>query len=343
VVNDIEVEIIYSTSISEGCRADVDNIIKPTLDALVGVGFTDDRQVGSVTATLFDKNKGAIVDARVEYIGQLFFTEEKHVVLICVYSDSRLKELGGEGAVRNKRRDEFLSKHEADEKNGEEKHQRPTKNSHLLATHPALSRTCRGDLIMGDDCSRTVSVRPTLESIFLYIAWEAVQDAEAQETDWRRTQFVAAGLKMQDQTMITIAILVQALEAFINIQAKERLSGALWDSVERLEIRKKWMVVTRLLTGTEWERSKQPYQIFEQLVTLRNALVHYKPTYGETAKIMARSDFEDQFTGTLARRYFDAVYNMIAEFFSKVGERVSPEVQPGTMTRGIFRIEEVVS
>jgi hypothetical protein len=148
---------------------------------------------------------------------------------------------------------------------------------------------------------------------------------------------------MQDQTMIAIVNLVRALEAFINIQAKERLSSALWDSVERLEIRKKWMVVTRLLSGTEWERGRQPYQLFEQLVTLRNVLAHYKPTYGETAEIMPRSDFEGQLTGALARRYFDTAYNMMAEFFSKVGEEVPVEVQPGTMTRGIFRIEEVVN
>jgi len=142
-VNDIEVEIIYSTSMSEGCRADVDNIIKPTLDALVEVGFTDDRQVRSVTATLFDKNKGSIVDGRVEYMGQLFSTEDKHVVLICVYSDSRLKELGGEEAVRKKRRDEFLSKHGADEKTGKKKWWQLWKLIDWLA---AVKLTCRSNL-----------------------------------------------------------------------------------------------------------------------------------------------------------------------------------------------------
>ncbi len=119
--NDIEVEIIYSTSISEGSRADVDNITKPTLDALVGVGFNDDRQVRSVTSTLFDKNRISVVDGRVEYMGQLFFTEDKHMVLICVYSDTRLNELGGEEAVRKKRREEFLSKHESNEQMGKKK------------------------------------------------------------------------------------------------------------------------------------------------------------------------------------------------------------------------------
>ena len=121
VANDIEVEIIYSTSISAGSRADVDNITKPTLDALVGIGFTDDRQVRSVTSTLFDKNKGSIVDGRVEHMGQLFFTEDKHVVLICVYSDSRLNELGGEQAVCRKRREEFLGKYGSNEKTSKKK------------------------------------------------------------------------------------------------------------------------------------------------------------------------------------------------------------------------------
>ena len=37
--NDIEVEILYSTSISRGSRADADNITKPILDGLSGAAF----------------------------------------------------------------------------------------------------------------------------------------------------------------------------------------------------------------------------------------------------------------------------------------------------------------
>ena len=108
--NDVEIEILYSTFSSEGTRADADNIIKPTLDGLIGVGFNDDKQVRSVTSTVFDKNIDNVVDGRVEHMGPLLRTHDKHVILICVYSDTRLQELGGEQLVREKRLSEFLGK-----------------------------------------------------------------------------------------------------------------------------------------------------------------------------------------------------------------------------------------
>ena len=106
--NDVEIEILYSTFSSEGTRADVDNIIKPTLDALIGVAFNDDKQVRSVTSTVFDKNINNVVDGRVEHMGPLLGTHDKHVILICVYSDTRLQASGGEQVVREKWLSEFL-------------------------------------------------------------------------------------------------------------------------------------------------------------------------------------------------------------------------------------------
>jgi len=110
VTDDIEVEIIYSTTVSGGMRADVDNIIKPTLDALVGVAFDDDKRVRSVTATVFDRTRGYVVDGRVEHMGTLFYTSEKHVILISIYSDVRLMELGGEKKVSERRSNEVLQR-----------------------------------------------------------------------------------------------------------------------------------------------------------------------------------------------------------------------------------------
>jgi uncharacterized protein (DUF433 family) len=80
-------------------RADIDNIIKPTLDALKDVVYNDDRQLRSVRATLFDRNKENIVFGRVEQRGRLFYSPEKDVILISIYSDSRLQELGGERSM----------------------------------------------------------------------------------------------------------------------------------------------------------------------------------------------------------------------------------------------------
>jgi Holliday junction resolvase RusA-like endonuclease len=54
--DDIEIEIAYATSEKRGKRKDADNVNKPTLDAFEGVAYLNDRQVRSVTSTIFDKN-----------------------------------------------------------------------------------------------------------------------------------------------------------------------------------------------------------------------------------------------------------------------------------------------
>jgi hypothetical protein len=101
--SDIEIEISYSTQIRRSIRADVDNLIKPTLDALKGVAYLDDHQVRSVTTSIFDLNQPNIVDGLVQYMGQLFHSCKSDVLLVVIYSDTRLSELGGEAMVKEKR------------------------------------------------------------------------------------------------------------------------------------------------------------------------------------------------------------------------------------------------
>jgi hypothetical protein len=105
--SDIEIEISYASRIRRSIRADVDNLIKPTLDALKGAAYLDDCQVRSVTASLFDLNEHHVVDGRVEYMGQLFYSGRSDVLLIAVYSDTRLAELGGEATVKERRSKEW--------------------------------------------------------------------------------------------------------------------------------------------------------------------------------------------------------------------------------------------
>lgn len=107
--NDIEVELLYSTDVSEGIRSDIDNVIKPTLDALKGIAFDDDRQVRSVTATLFDKNKKNTLAGMVDHIQKLFYSNVPHVVLVSIYSDSRLAELGGPELIKAQRSKERMA------------------------------------------------------------------------------------------------------------------------------------------------------------------------------------------------------------------------------------------
>jgi Holliday junction resolvase RusA-like endonuclease len=105
--DDIEVEITYVTDIHKDIRMDADNVNKPTLDALKGVAYKDDNQVRSVHCAVFDKHHPATVSGRVEQFGPLFYSDKSHVVLIEIYSDTRLAELGGDEEVERRRRVEW--------------------------------------------------------------------------------------------------------------------------------------------------------------------------------------------------------------------------------------------
>lgn len=107
VSDDVEVEICWATQAREGIRADIDNIIKPILDALIGIAFDDDKRVRSVTATLFDKNKNHTLSGYVEDMGPFLFDNREDAVQIAIYSDTRLNELGGEDKVRKQRLIDF--------------------------------------------------------------------------------------------------------------------------------------------------------------------------------------------------------------------------------------------
>lgn len=101
--DDIEIEIVYVTDVKKANRKDTDNVNKPILDALEGLAYINDRQVRSVSCTVFDKKSSSAVSGRVEHVGRLFYSDKSHIVLIMVYSDTRLAELGGEKEVQNRR------------------------------------------------------------------------------------------------------------------------------------------------------------------------------------------------------------------------------------------------
>ena len=59
--NRIDIEIYYHTQ--KGIRADVDNVIKPILDALIGIVYLDDSQVRSVKAVALPYNEAYSISA----------------------------------------------------------------------------------------------------------------------------------------------------------------------------------------------------------------------------------------------------------------------------------------
>ena len=74
---DIEVFFYAETSL----RADVDNVIKPILDALIGVVYEDDRQVRSVKATALPKGDAFRSSGSMDVLIRLIKTEPKEFLI----------------------------------------------------------------------------------------------------------------------------------------------------------------------------------------------------------------------------------------------------------------------
>jgi len=68
-----------------------------------------------------------------------------------------------------------------------------------------------------------------------------------------------------------------ALEAHINIRAESRLEGRFWRAFERLNVDAKWLLLPKVLGLPGFDPGAEPFQGFDRLISLRNALVHYKP------------------------------------------------------------------
>lgn len=110
---DIEIEIYYATSRKINLRCDIDNIIKPALDALKGIAYVDDAQVRSVAAKLFDHTKKHDISGRVEIISRLLGFMGENITCVAIYSDSRILEIGRTVVAEQRYREweEFLKTH----------------------------------------------------------------------------------------------------------------------------------------------------------------------------------------------------------------------------------------
>ena len=77
--------------------------------------------------------------------------------------------------------------------------------------------------------------------------------------------------------LATVHILATpSVEAHVDSQAHELLSGQVWSEFDRLSIQGKWLLLPRVLGKAGFDPGKQPFQRFAQLAKLRNNLVHYK-------------------------------------------------------------------
>jgi hypothetical protein len=107
--NDVEIGLLYATQARDGVRADVDNILKPTLDALKNAAYVDDRQVRAVSSRLFTEMPNPVVfdgPGGIDLTETFLKSSHDHFVIVSIFSDTRLIELGGTDVVRDRLRTE---------------------------------------------------------------------------------------------------------------------------------------------------------------------------------------------------------------------------------------------
>jgi hypothetical protein len=83
-----------------------------------------------------------------------------------------------------------------------------------------------------------------------------------------------------------VVLSVAALEAFVNEEADSMIVGrypALTANVETAlrerEFPDRWEAFARTMSAAGFERGKRPFQAFDRLHELRNAIVHYRPHF----------------------------------------------------------------
>lgn len=82
---------------------------------------------------------------------------------------------------------------------------------------------------------------------------------------------------IQQSVVVSVVFAALTAEAFINHYAFAKLTGSYFKNyLDKLDLRVKWIVIPRLVTGQFLDPGSQPIQRLAHLVKLRNDLVHYK-------------------------------------------------------------------
>lgn len=100
--------------------------------------------------------------------------------------------------------------------------------------------------------------------------------------------------EMVKSSSIVIVFAAFFLEAFIHEFAEEHLSRTyIQKYLERLDLRAKWVIIPRLITGKDYPTDSQAYQDLCTLVKLRNQLAHPKPV---PSMILPKNEREREIT-----------------------------------------------
>lgn len=89
-----------------------------------------------------------------------------------------------------------------------------------------------------------------------------------------------------EQSLISILSAYTALEAYINMYGRDRLSQKVWQEKffkRRASTESKWVGVPQRATGKSLNKGREPFKSFLELESLRKYIVHFNPRFAPLA------------------------------------------------------------
>jgi hypothetical protein len=130
------------------------------------------------------------------------------------------------------------------------------------------------------------------------------QISEEEDREWGEINH-----EINKYSRIVIIFCALSLEAFINDYAIGRTSKSYLENyLDKLDLYSKWVVIPRLLTGSQLDTGAQPMQDLDWLIKQRNRLVHIKSETVEVSKIADKLKFYNE---QVAQKAIDTVKNII--------------------------------
>ena len=115
--------------------------------------------------------------------------------------------------------------------------------------------------------------------------------------------------KISKYSRIVVIFCALSLEAFINDYAINRTSKSyLKNYLDKLDLYSKWVVIPRLVTGSQLDTSGQPMEDLDWLIKQRNKLVHFKTEMVEVGKVMTKMGVYNE---QVARKAINTVKNIV--------------------------------
>jgi hypothetical protein len=109
-------------------------------------------------------------------------------------------------------------------------------------------------------------------------AWDKLQKATSEEDKLEKAvEVMTLGLDIEKKSLIVITFSAMAIEAYIYDYALEHFSANFTEKfLDKLDTVSKWVIIPQLVTGKEFPRDGQAFQLLKELVVERNKIIHHK-------------------------------------------------------------------